>query len=73
MKPLTGPEVVKLLKKQGWELKRIRGSHYIFLKEGHDAVISVPVHGKRVLKLGVQHGILKDAGITWEEVEELLR
>jgi len=44
--------MVKLLKKHGWELKRIRGSHYIFLKEGHDAVISVPVHGKRMLKPG---------------------
>lgn len=66
MKPLTGPEMVKLLKKQGWELKRIRGSHYIFLKEGHDAVISVPIHGKRALKPGVQRGILKDAGIEIE-------
>jgi len=60
--------MVKLLKKHGWKLERIRGSHYIFLKEGQDAVISVPVHGKLMLKPGVQHGILKDAGIIWEEV-----
>jgi len=26
-----------------------------------------------MLKPGVQHGILKDAGITWEELEELVK
>jgi len=31
--------MVKLLRKHGWELERIRGSHYIFLMEGHDAVV----------------------------------
>jgi len=26
-----------------------------------------------MLKPGVQHGILKDAGIIWEELEELVK
>jgi len=37
-----------ILKENGWELARIRGSHYIFTKDGHGTV-PVPVHGARDL------------------------
>jgi len=64
VKPLNGKQMIDLLKKHGWEIDRIQGSHYILMKEGSDAAISVPVHGKRELKPGVQYGILKDAGLA---------
>ncbi|MEI7726236.1 MAG: type II toxin-antitoxin system HicA family toxin [Bacteroidota bacterium] len=31
---MTAKEVITELKKNGWILDRIRGSHYIFLKNG---------------------------------------
>lgn len=54
-------ELIKLLKKNGWNLDRINGSHHIFRKES--MVVSVPVHGKDV-PTGLLHQILKDAGLN---------
>ena len=34
MKALTGKELAKLLEQRGWELRRIHGSHHIFVKPG---------------------------------------
>jgi predicted RNA binding protein YcfA (HicA-like mRNA interferase family) len=32
--PMTGKEMLKLLKKHGWQVIRINGSHHIVAKEG---------------------------------------
>lgn len=53
-------DLIKLLKKNGWILDRINGSHHIFRKGG--VSISVPLHGKDV-PTGLLHKILKDAGL----------
>ena len=53
-------DLIKLLKKNGWQLDRINGSHHIFRKES--MTISVPVHGKDV-PTGLLHQILKVAGL----------
>ncbi|MFH1654838.1 MAG: type II toxin-antitoxin system HicA family toxin [Pseudomonadota bacterium] len=34
MKALSGKEMVELLENNGWMLKRIHGSHHIFMKDG---------------------------------------
>lgn len=39
-------DLIKLLKKNGWKLDLINGSHHIFRRE--EITISVPVHGKDV-------------------------
>ena len=54
-------DLIRLLKKNGWKLVRINGSHHVFQKD--DGIpISVPVHGKDV-PTGLLHQILKDAGL----------
>jgi predicted RNA binding protein YcfA (HicA-like mRNA interferase family) len=58
---MSGKECVKLLKKHGWALDHIEGSHHIMKKS--DIRISVPVHGNVDLKPGTLHSILKKAGI----------
>jgi predicted RNA binding protein YcfA (HicA-like mRNA interferase family) len=68
LKSLTGKEFCRLLNKKGWELKRIRGSHFIFSKDGHSARISVPVHGNKTLKQGLQRHLMKIAGIDESEL-----
>jgi predicted RNA binding protein YcfA (HicA-like mRNA interferase family) len=35
---------------------------------GHPATIIVPVHGNDDLKPGTQHGIMKDAGLTEDDL-----
>ena len=68
MKSLTGKEFCRLLNKKGWELKRIKGSHYIFAKDAPSARISVPVHGNKTLKQGLQRHLMKIAGIEESEL-----
>lgn len=59
---MTGKELVKLLKKSGWVLDRVAGSHYIMIKEGRRSV-PVPVHGKKDLPKGLVRAIKKQVGI----------
>jgi len=58
---MTGNELVKLLKQNGWQVERISGSHHIMVKGSK--TISVPVHGKKELGKGITQAILKQAGI----------
>ncbi len=67
---VTGQALVKALIKGGWELKRVSGSAHILAKRG--ARVSVHVHAGDIIKQGTLNGILKDAGMSVEELEELL-
>lgn len=63
MKTVSGKEMVKILTDASWYLDRVSGSHYIMKKEGEKRAISVPVHGNRNLKLGLQKAIMKVADL----------
>ncbi|MDR1093441.1 MAG: type II toxin-antitoxin system HicA family toxin [Clostridiales bacterium] len=56
---MKGKDLVKLLKKEGWELDRINGSHHIMVKG--DKTLSVPCHNTD-MKLGTCNALLKQAG-----------
>ena len=58
---MTGKELIKLLRQQGWILDRIQGSHHILIRG--DETLSVPVHGNSDLKKGTLHAIMKQGGI----------
>lgn len=53
-------DLLKLLKKNGWEIVRITGSHHILQKDGKTTV--VPIHGKDV-PTGLLNAILKETGL----------
>jgi len=58
---VTGKQVIRILKRHGWILDRINGSHHIFVKVGHRSV-PVPVHGSEDIgALAIR--ILREAGI----------
>ncbi|MBO5730387.1 MAG: type II toxin-antitoxin system HicA family toxin [Treponema sp.] len=65
---LTAKQVIKILKKNGWKLVRIKGSHHHFLKEGAPRPVTVPVHGNKDLGTFADQ-ILKEAGINPKEVD----
>jgi predicted RNA binding protein YcfA (HicA-like mRNA interferase family) len=67
MKTISGKEMSSLLEKKGWTLARVTGSHHIFTRPGSNLRITVPVHGNRDLKVGLQRFIMKHAGISEEE------
>ncbi|MCK4761190.1 MAG: type II toxin-antitoxin system HicA family toxin [Candidatus Aminicenantes bacterium] len=58
---MKGKEVIAMLKKEGWIVKRITGSHYIMKKEGF-RLVPVPFHSKD-LKPGLLNAISKQTGI----------
>lgn len=64
MKPVTGPEMCRLIGTNGWSLRRICGSHHIFSKPGERKVISIPVDDSQVLKPGLATRIARDAGVS---------
>jgi len=63
MKNITGKQLCKILKENGWKLVRISGSHHVFTKEDNEARIVVPVHGNKEVKTGLLKAILKTAGL----------
>jgi predicted RNA binding protein YcfA (HicA-like mRNA interferase family) len=50
LKALTGREFCRLLEKHGWRLRRVAGSHHIYVHPQLPRVLSVPVHGGNTLK-----------------------
>ena len=68
MKTLSGKEFCKLLQAKGWNLARINGSHHIYTKPGSILRISVPVHGNKSLKSGLQKSLMKSAEIKESEL-----
>jgi predicted RNA binding protein YcfA (HicA-like mRNA interferase family) len=49
-------------------LARIKGSHYIYTKENISVIIVIPIHGNRDLPIGTLKGILKDSGLTEDDI-----
>jgi predicted RNA binding protein YcfA (HicA-like mRNA interferase family) len=63
MKSVSGKTLCKIIERKGWMLKRVTGSHHIYIKQGVDAILSIPVHGNRDLPIGTLKSIMKDAGL----------
>jgi len=61
MKTLSGKAFCRFLEQHGWELQRIRGSHYIYTKSDIEEILTVPVHGNKNLKKGTFRKFLKDS------------
>lgn len=64
-------ELIKILEKSGFELRRQTGSHAVFRHPETKNMAIVPVHAKDI-KRGLLFGILRQAGISQEEFLKLL-
>lgn len=65
----TSPKhLIKLLEEKGFVLRRITGSHHIYHHPGLKKIVVVPVHGNRDIPLGTFRSIIKQAGISKEEI-----
>lgn len=67
---ISGDELVRALAKLGYYVERTRGSHMMLRCSGRPP-LTVPRH--RELDRGTLRGILRDAGLSAEELNELLR
>lgn len=63
----TPKEIIKLLKKKGFVLDRIKGSHHIYYHNETKRRVVVPLH-KKDLPKGTFWSILKLAGIERKDL-----
>ena len=68
---LRGAEVVKALEKSGFAVARIHGSHQI-MRHDDGRGTTVPVHGGRDIRPGTLRSILRDTGLTVDDLHGLL-
>ncbi|HHH4983920.1 TPA: type II toxin-antitoxin system HicA family toxin [Streptococcus pyogenes] len=61
--PLTGKEMAKIAKENGWYEIRKKGSHHHFKKDGIPYIVTIPIHGNKDLGNGLEKKILKDLGL----------
>ncbi len=68
----TSKKIVKALRKAGFLLEHVHGSHYVFAHpERPKQGVVIPMHGKD-LKRGTLASILKQANMTVEELIKIL-
>lgn len=67
----TAKDVEKVLLGTGFQLSHTKGSHRSYRREGQRVV--VPFHGSKVIPPGTLRSILRQAGMSVEELKELLR
>jgi len=68
MKSISGKQISKLLDAKGWTLARITGSHHIFVRQGSNLRITVPIHANQDLKIGLLRAIMKLSGISEDDL-----
>jgi predicted RNA binding protein YcfA (HicA-like mRNA interferase family) len=64
-------QLIRALERGGWQLDRVRGSHYIMAHSERDQMVPVPYHN-RDIKAGTLSGILSSTGISRDELRKLL-
>ena len=68
---LTPKKLIKILEKIGFQLDHKTGSHFVFYHPLDKRRVVVPCHARDLPK-GTMMSILKQVGITKEELKELL-
>ena len=72
LRPIKGREVLRKLKKAGFEVIRIKGSAYYLRHPRTGKLTSVHIHGNRDIPLGTLRAIvIEQAGLSPEEFNEL--
>jgi len=63
---MTSREVIAKLKKDGWILVHIRGSHHHYKHPTKPGRVTVP-HPKKDLPIGTLRSVYKQAGWLWPD------
>lgn len=69
---ISGEDAVRAFKKAGFCHDRMRGSHCILKKAGHQYHLSIPMHRGRTLGAGLLRSQIEAAGLTVDEFIDLL-
>jgi len=69
---VSGRELIKVLEQLRYEFLRQRGSHVTLVNREARKTVAVPVHGNKPLPPGTLAAILRQAGISNDELREML-
>jgi len=69
---VAGKDVLRALQRAGFYVVRTHGSHHYLHHGERDILVTVPVHAGRTLAPKTLQSILKLAGLTTEQLTELL-
>ena len=61
---VTGNQAIAAFTKDGWVVKRIKSSHHIMKKPGHQYLLTVPLHSGKNLKPGTLRSLIHNADMT---------
>ena len=68
MKQVSGKELARLAESKGWTLKRVKGSHHVYVQEGREERVVIPIHENRPLKIGLLKSLMKIIPLTEDEL-----
>jgi predicted RNA binding protein YcfA (HicA-like mRNA interferase family) len=68
LKQVTGKKLAQAVQRKGWLLARIKGSHHVFIKQGRQERIVIPIHGNRPLKIGLLRAQMKIADLLEDDI-----
>lgn len=69
---ISGKDMVAALRRAGFILVYIEGSHHFLEPSEGGALVTVPVHTNKILKPKTLKSILEQAGLNIQELKELL-
>jgi len=70
-KTVSGKNMIRALKKLGFEEMYFEGSHAHLRKES--IKVTIPCHGNEDLKIGTLNNILKTAKVTFQQIKDLIK
>jgi predicted RNA binding protein YcfA (HicA-like mRNA interferase family) len=68
MRSISGKQFSKIIKRHGWILLRVSGSHHIYGKHGSIVRLSVRIHSENPLKVGLLKHLMKMAGLEEDDL-----
>lgn len=69
---LSGQKVIQKLKRAGFSVIHIRGSHHYLKSEDGARIATVPMHGSKDIPVGTLHNIvIRQAGLSVEVFNDL--
>jgi predicted RNA binding protein YcfA (HicA-like mRNA interferase family) len=70
---VSAKRLMRALGKAGFVVDRVVGSHYVLAHTDNPALaVTVPYHGNRDLKPGTLRSIIRQAGLSVDELIDLL-
>lgn len=60
---MNGKQIIAKLKKEGWTLIKIEGSHHMMKNLENNKKVPVPVHGSKDIKISLVKAIEKQTGV----------